>query len=109
MRAKTREAKAKAKELLFQLEDMKNAIRMEVVQAEQNMASARSRFEVASRQTEQAREDYRIAVRRYEENVGTALEESDSRVALVNALSETAAALYDIKTAEADLIYAVGK
>lgn len=109
MRAKTREAKAKAKELLFQLEDMKNEIRMEVVQAEQNLASARSRLEVALRQTEQAREDYRIAVRRYEENVGTALEESDSRVALVNALSETAAALYDIKTAEADLIYAVGK
>ena len=109
MRAKTREAKAKAKELLFQLEDMKNAVRMEVVQAEQNLASARSRLEVALRQTEQAREDYRIAVRRYEENVGTALEESDSRVALVNALSETAAALYDIKTAEADLIYAVGK
>lgn len=109
MRARTREAKAKAKELLFQLEDMKNAVRMEVVQAEQNLASARSRLEVALRQTEQAREDYRIAVRRYEENVGTALEESDSRVALVNALSETAAALYDIKTAEADLIYAVGK
>lgn len=109
MRAKTREAKAKAKELLFQLEDMKNAVRMEVVQAEQNLASARSRLEVALRQTEQAREDYRIAVRRYEENVGTALEESDSRVALVNALSETAAALYDIKIAEADLIYAVGK
>ena len=109
MRAKTREAKAKAKELLFQLEDMKNAVRMEIVQAEQNLASARSRLEVALRQTEQAREDYRIAVRRYEENVGTALEESDSRVALVNALSETAAALYDIKTAEADLIYAVGK
>lgn len=109
MRAKTREAKAKAKELLFQLEDMKNAVRMEVVQAEQNLASAHSRLEVALRQTEQAREDYRIAVRRYEENVGTALEESDSRVALVNALSETATALYDIKTAEADLIYAVGK
>lgn len=109
MRAKTREAKAKAKELLFQLEDMKNAVRMEVVQAEQNLASARSRLEVALRQTEQAREDYRIAVRRYEENVGTALEESDSRVALINALTETAAALYDIKTAEADLIYAVGK
>lgn len=109
MRAKTREAKAKAKELLFQLEDMKNAVRMEVVQAEQNLASARSRLEVALRQTEQAREDYRIAVRRYEENVGTALEESDSRVALINALTETATALYDIKTAEADLIYAVGK
>lgn len=108
-RAKTREARAKAKELLFQLDDMKNSIRMEVVQAEQNMASALSRFEVASRQTEQAREDYRIAVRRYEENVGTSLEESDSRLALVNALTETATALYDIKTAEADLIYAIGK
>ena len=48
MRAKTREAKAKAKELLFQLEDMKNAVRMEVVQAEQNLASARSRLEVAA-------------------------------------------------------------
>lgn len=109
MRAKTKEAKAKAKELLFQLEDMKNLIRMEVAQAELNLESAASRLAVASKQVEKAREDYRIAVRRYAENVGTNLDVLDSRLALTNSLTELCTAAYDIKTAEADLLYATGE
>ena len=57
MHAKTTEAKAKAKELLFMLDDMKNAIRMEVTQAELNLKSAESRLVVATRQSNEAREE----------------------------------------------------
>lgn len=109
MRAKTNEAKAKAKELLFQLDDMKNAVRMEVTQAELNLRSAQSRLDVAARQLASSREDYRIAVRRYTEKVGTNLDTLDARLALTNSMSEVVTAIYDIKTAEADLICAMGR
>lgn len=109
VRAKTDEAKAKAKELLFLLDDTKNEIRMEVIQAELNKRSAESRLEVAQRQLAESKEDYRIAMRRYEENVGTNLDALDARLALTNSMSEVVTAVYDIKTAEADLLYAMGK
>ena len=109
MHAKTTEAKAKAKELLFMLDDMKNTIRMEVTQAELNLKSAESRLVVATRQSNEAREDYRIATRRYTESVGTNLDTLDARLALTNSLTELATAMYDIKSAEADLRYAIGE
>ncbi|MCD8162135.1 MAG: TolC family protein [Synergistaceae bacterium] len=109
MHAKTTEAKAKAKELLFLLDDMKNAIRMEVTQAELNLKSAESRLVVATRQSNEARDDYRIAARRYAESVGTNLDTLDARLALTNSLTELATAMYDIKSAEADLRYAIGE
>lgn len=109
MRAKTAEARAKAKELLYQLDDMKNAIRMEVTRAGLDLRSAESRLSVAARQVSEAREDYRIAQRRYAESVGTNLDTLDARLALTNSMTELATAMYDIKTAEADLRYALGE
>ena len=109
MHAKTAEAKAKAKEVLAELEDMKNVIRMEVTQASLNIRSAESRLAVASRQVAEAKEDYRIAQRRYAESVGTNLDTLDARLALTNSLTEMVTALYDIRTAESDLKYAIGE
>ena len=54
--------------------DMKNSIKMDVTQAELNLRSARTRLEVATRQVTESEEDYRIAVKRYEGNVGTNLD-----------------------------------
>lgn len=108
-KAKTDEAKANARELLFLLDDMKNVIRMEVAQAESSLSSAGSRLEVARRQLSESREDYRIAQRRYAESVGTNLDALDARLALTNSMSEVVTAFYDIKSAEADLIYAMGR
>ena len=108
-KAKTDEAKANARELLFLLDDMKNVIRMEVTQAESSLSSAGSRLEVARRQLAESREDYRIAQRRYAESVGTNLDALDARLALANSMSEVVTAFYDIKSAEADLIYAMGR
>lgn len=82
---------------------------MEVTQAELNLKSAESRLVVATRQSNEAREDYRIATRRYAESVGTNLDTLDARLALTNSLTELATAMYDIKSAEADLRYAIGE
>lgn len=109
IRAKTNQAKARARELLHLLDDMKNVVRMEVVQAELNLRSAEARLEVTERQTAESEEDYRIAVRRYEEQVGTNLDVLDARLALINSRMERVDALYDIETARAGLEFAIGK
>lgn len=107
--AKTRQAKAQARELLYLLDDMKNLIKMEVKQAEVSLRSAESRLVVTERQVSESEEDYRIAVRRYENHVGTNLDILDSRLALMNSKTERIDAIYDIYIAYADLLYAVGK
>ncbi len=107
--AKTKQAKAQARELLHLIDDMKNKIKMEVTSAELDLRSSVSRLEVARRQTAESEEDYRIAVRRYEEQVGTNLEMLDARLALTKSRTETVDALYDIRIAEANLRWAMGR
>jgi outer membrane protein TolC len=107
--AKTKQAKAQARELIHLIDDMKNTIKMEVTQAELNLKSSHSRLQVAERQVAESEEDYRIAVRRYQEQVGTNLDMLDARLALTNSRTEEVEALYDIYIAEADLLYSLGK
>jgi len=107
--ARTKQARARAAELLYNLEDMKNTIKMEVTQAELNLKSAKSRLSVAERQVAESEEDYRIAVKRYEALVGTNLDMLDARLALTSSRTELADAIYDIEIAKADLIYAMGE
>jgi len=107
--AKTKQAIAQGKELLYLIKDMKNTIKMEVTQADLYLKSARSRLEVAERQVTESEEDYRIAVRRYEEQVGTNLDVLDARLALTKSRTEKVDARYDLYIAEANLLYALGK
>jgi outer membrane protein len=107
--AKTKQAKAQGREFLHLMDDMKNRIRMEVTAAELDLRSSLSRREVARRQVSESEEDYRIAVRRYEEQVGTNLEMLDARLALTKSRTEEVDALYDILIAEANLLYSLGK
>ena len=107
--AKTNQAKAQAKELLYMLADMKNIIKMEVTQAQLNLRSAESRLAVAQRRVAESEEDYRITRRRYDERVGTTLDMLDARLALINSRTELIDALYDIEIAKANLAYAMGE
>ena len=107
--ARTRQAKSKAKELLFMVDDMKNVVKMEATQAELNLKSAESRLVVAQRRLAEAEEDYRIAVKRYDANVGTNLDMLDARLSLTNSKTELVDSLYDIETARANLLFAIGK
>lgn len=106
--AKAEQSRAQAREFLYRLDDMKKTVKMEVTQAQSNLRFAESRLDVAARQVEVSEEDYRIAVKRYEAQVGTNLDMLDARLALTNSRTERVDALYDIEIAIADLIYAVG-
>jgi len=107
-KSKTEQSKAKARELLDRLDDMKNIIRTEVTQAGLNLRSAQRRLNVTEHQVAVSEEDYRITKQRYQEHVGTNLDLLDARLALTDSRREFVDALYDIEIAKANLIYAIG-
>ncbi|HAJ93423.1 MAG TPA: TolC family protein, partial [Synergistaceae bacterium] len=107
-KSKTEQSKAKARELLDRLDDMKNIIRTEVTQAGLNLRSAQRRLNVTEHQVAVSEEDYRITKQRYQEHVGTNLDLLDARLALTDSRREFVDALYDIAIAKANLIYAIG-
>jgi outer membrane protein TolC len=107
-RAQVKEYRAKARELLAQIDDYKHQIALEVSSAQLNYEAARQRTDVARRQVESAREDYRMALMRYKANVGTNLDVLDARTALTNARTQLVDAVYDTDSARATLDYALG-
>lgn len=102
-------SKASAREPLHQLDDLTSQVRQEVVQAELNLRSALTRLDVAEDQIKTAEEDYRIALRRYDAQVGTNLDVLDARVALTDSRTEYVNAVYDIAIAQSSLIFAIGE
>ena len=107
-RAQVKEYRARAQELLAQIEDVKRQVALEVSSAQLNFESARQRVDVASRQVASAQEDYRMALLRYKSNVGTNLDVLDARTALTNARTQLVDAVYDMNSSRADLDYALG-
>jgi outer membrane protein TolC len=88
--------KAAAKELIHQVEGLNAQVRQEAIQAKLNLDSASARYEIAKSQLTDAQEDYRLAMRRYDAQVGTNLDVLDSRAALTGSLTAYVSAVYDI-------------
>ena len=107
-RAQVKEYRAKARELLAQIDDYKHQVALEASSAQLNYESARQRSDVAARQVASAQEDYRMALMRYKANVGTNLDVLDARTALTNARTQLVDAMYDMESARAGLDYALG-
>jgi len=103
-----RKAKAAARELLYVLEDLSSRVRQEAIQAEIRLRSARERFELAKKQMATAEEDYRMAFRRYEAQLGSNINVLDAKRALVRSRTEYVDAVYDIAAARSHLVYATG-
>jgi outer membrane protein TolC len=101
-------AKAAARELIHQTDELEAQIRQEALTARIRLKAAEARFGVAKSQASDAREDYRLALRRYDAQVGTNLDVLDSRSALINSLTAYVNAVYDIAAAQAGVIYASG-
>ena len=106
--AKVKQARSAAGELLHQLEDLRNQVRQEVIEAVQRLEEGRARVAVARTQVTLAEEDYRMALKRYEAQVGTNLDVLDARVALNNSRTELVNAVYDTAGAISNLQYALG-
>jgi outer membrane protein TolC len=101
--------KAAARELLFQMEDLSAQVRQEALSAELNLRSAMSRMKISLEQVLTAEEDYGIALRRYNAQMGTNLDVLDARAALTESRMAYVNAIYDIASAQAEMIYATGE
>ena len=102
------EARAAAEELLHRMEDMKRQIGLEVATAAVTLDSAAQRVRVAQDAVVQAEEDYRMALKRYQAQVGTNIDVLDARLALTDAKNALADSVAEARTAYGDLLYAMG-
>ncbi|MFA0889538.1 MAG: TolC family protein [Synergistales bacterium] len=107
-KSRVNEAKALARELLHRYKDLENQVVQDVTVASSDLESATARISVAREQVAKAREDYRIAMLRYETQVGTNLDVLDARASLVAALNSLVDSIYDAAIAESKLVFAVG-
>ncbi|MGC9372292.1 MAG: TolC family protein [Thermovirgaceae bacterium] len=107
-KARAAEARASAEEFLFNLEDLRRSIVLEVKKAANDLEAARQRVNVARAQVASAEEDHRMALRRYAAQVGTNIDVLDARVALENARTQYVDAVHDALQARADLVFAMG-
>ena len=102
------EARAAAEELLHRMEDMKRQIGLEVATAAVTLDSSAQRVRVAQDAVVQAEEDYRMALKRYQAQVGTNIDVLDARLALTDAKNALADSVAEARTAYGDLLYAMG-
>jgi len=107
--ARVDQARGVARELLARIGDLESQVRLEVSTARFNLTSAQASVGVAHNQVASAEEDYRMALKRYEAQVGTNLDVLDARLALNQARTALVDAIYDAWSADADLRYAVGE
>jgi outer membrane protein TolC len=103
------EARATATELLNRLEDLKRQVALEVATARVLLDGAVQSVKVASDAVVQSEEDYRMALKRYQAQVGTNIDVLDARLALTDARNALADAVAEARTAYGDLLFAMGE
>jgi outer membrane protein TolC len=108
-KAEAERLKVSARELSRELENLNAQIRQVVTHAELRLNSAKKRFQIARNQAEDAREDYCLALGRYDAQVGMNLDVVDSRAALTESRGALVNAVYDIAAARCGMIFAVGE
>lgn len=108
IRSRELQAAAAMREIEHAADDLRGEVRQETIQAMLDLESARARLDVALDQVATAEEDYRIALRRYDAQVGTNIDVLDARVALTQSRTQYVDAVYDIAAAQSGLIYATG-
>ena len=84
-------------------------IRLEVKSSYLDLQSSALKIEVTKTAVDQARENLRLQRLRYQEGVGTATDVLDAITLLSTAESNSWKALYDMKRAEAKLLYTMGR
>ncbi len=107
--AEVRDAHANILGLQAQLDAEKNQVRLEVDQARLAVRATKATTDAADDAITNAREQLRLAEGRYQTGVGNAIELSDSQLALTNALAQKIQADYNLATARAQLIKALGR
>lgn len=107
--AAVRGAQSAKRELQERLKSVTAQVTQEALAAEIRLRAAIERRDLAREQMNTSLEDYAIALRRYDAQMGTNLDVLDARRALTTSRMEYVNAVYDIAHAQAGLIYAIGE
>jgi outer membrane protein len=108
-RAQEREASATLEAARAQADVLRLQVAVDVEQARLAVRAARSALAAADEAHLNAREQLRLAERRYQTGVGSAIELGDSQVALATAAAQRVQADYNLSTARAQLVRALGR
>ncbi len=108
-RAQISKVDARKMKLLEQKDALADQIRLEVEQYILDLQSAREKVSVTKDAIEQARENVRINRAKYTEGVGTATDVLDSITLLTTAETNYYSAIYELKKAQAGVIYSEGE
>jgi outer membrane protein len=107
-RGQVREANGTLTALAAQLESLRLQIRADVEQARLAVAAAKSTISAAEEALVNAREQLRLAERRYETGLGSAIELGDAQVASTSAAAQEVGARTNLALARALLLNALG-
>jgi outer membrane protein len=107
--ARVREADASLEALAAQEEALRTSIRVALEQARLGVRAARSSVEASAEAEASAREQLRLAEGRYQAGAGSILELGDAQVAASTAAAQRVRAEYDLASARAALLRALGR
>jgi outer membrane protein len=107
--AQEREAHANLETVRAQADALRLQVQVDVEQARLAVRAALSGLDAAGEALTNAREQLRLAERRYETGVGSVIELGDSQVALNSAAAQRVQAEYNVSTARAQLLRALGR
>ena len=107
--AQVSEASATLEVIDAQVETVKLAVRLGVEQAWLSVKAARASLDASAEAVANAKERLRLADARYQNGLGSGVELSDAQVAETTAAAREVQARFDLATARAQLIRAVGR
>jgi outer membrane protein TolC len=103
------EAKARVSQALSARRKAEDMIRLDVRSAHIGVTTAAEALEVAKHAVEQAEENFRIEVKRYESTSNTSFDVLDAETQLTTARGQNQAAIYDYIIAQSNLARAMGE
>jgi outer membrane protein len=108
-RAEVREARAGLDAIDAQADALRQSVRLEVDSARLALRATKSALGAAEEALVNARERLRLAEGRYQAGAGSLLELSDAQVALTSAAAQQVRAEYELASARAELLRALGR
>jgi len=108
-RAQVREAEWVEVAIDAQTESLRQSVRVEVESALLAVRGAKSEIDAAREALVNAREQLRLAEGRYQTGAGSILELGDAQVTVTQAAAQKVQADFDLATARAQLLHALGR
>lgn len=108
-RAQVSENSAKLAALAAQRDGLRQQVRVELEQARLGVRAAKASLAAAGEALTNARERLRLAEGRYQTGAGSIIELGDAQVALTNAAAQRVQADYNLSSARAQLLRALGR